>query len=213
MNFLFCCFQKLSKDKNNNKRQNSKRNFTELSVEQNETDEKETARDTKRKKDTSTHSKSSETVNETHAPQSSKVEIVTKTDSSATDRVTRLPSTSSSDLEITLDTSAASDSVILVDSSAAVNETNAFDALDTEDPTESEGDGQFNRPYWSLSTTRKSIVIDQIAVQMKIVDTFFGSKVESPRSIDIFPASKPIARRRSTAVWNTPPRYSMLPKY
>lgn len=87
-----------------------------------------------------------------------------------------------------------------------------FDSLHSDDPTDYEDDW-FNVPYWSLYRNRISIVVDQTTVNPKIVDTLFNSKPQTVQSNEIFKYTSPIVRRRSTAVWNTPPRYSMLPKY
>lgn len=127
----------------------------------------------------------------------------------------RNSSTSSSDLEIVLDNPIESNNIIILDSSidsTVQDESRIFDDLQTDDPTEFE-EGDTFKPYWSIHTNRVAIVIDQYDVTSKIVDSFFGSKAESVILQDIFPDSVPIARRRSTAFWNTPPRYSMLPKY
>lgn len=87
-----------------------------------------------------------------------------------------------------------------------------FDSLHSDDPTDHE-DEQFNLPYWSLYQNRISIVIEQTNINPKIVDTLFNSKPQTVQSNEIFKYTSPIVRRRSTAVWNTPPRYSLLPKY
>lgn len=87
-----------------------------------------------------------------------------------------------------------------------------FDALHTDDQTDHE-ESQFYAPYWSLYTNRRSIVVDQTNINWKVVDTLFDVKPLTVNSQEIFTKSSPIQRRRSTAVWNTPPRYSMLPKY
>lgn len=87
-----------------------------------------------------------------------------------------------------------------------------FDNLHTDDATETE-DSTKNAPYWSLRRNRQAIVKDQFETDSNIIDTFFDCKAETISLNQIFSnyCSKP--RRRSTAVWDTPPRYSMLPKY
>lgn len=87
-----------------------------------------------------------------------------------------------------------------------------FDALNTDDSTDYE-DEQTKLPYWCLEKNRLAIVIEQTKVNSKITDAFFDSKPQTVDSQKIFKNSLPIQRRRSTAVWNTPPRYSSLPKY
>lgn len=87
-----------------------------------------------------------------------------------------------------------------------------FDALHTDDSTDFE-DEQTKLPYWCLEKNRLAIVIEQTHVNSKITDAFFDSKPQTVDSQKIFKNSLPIQRRRSTAVWNTPPRYSLLPKY
>lgn len=87
-----------------------------------------------------------------------------------------------------------------------------FDALHTDDSTDYEEDVP-KRQYWSLYKNRIAIVTDQSDIRTNVIDIFFGSKVEQVRSTEIFPNTKLVQRRRSTAVWNTPPRYSTLPKY
>lgn len=127
-------------------------------------------------------------------------------------------STSTSDnIIVVLDTSIDSNNSVLVDSSvsSSVNGRSKiynFDMLHTDDPTDSDEDDR-NAPYWSLYRNRIAIVTDQTAVKLSTIDEFFGCKFENVDSRDIFPTMVQIKRRRSTAVWSTPPRYSMLPKY
>lgn len=125
----------------------------------------------------------------------------------------------SDDIVVVLDSSIDTNNSVLVDSSVASSAQSFdqskrydFDALQTDDATEYDED-ESNAPYWSLYRNRIAIVNDQVAANLKTIDQFFGCKFENVDSIDIFPATVPIARRRSTAVWNTPPRYSILPKY
>lgn len=87
-----------------------------------------------------------------------------------------------------------------------------FDALQTDDDTDEEDNTPY-APQWSKSKIRSGPVIDQEQIDPNIIDQFFGCRAESVDLMAIFPACAPIVRRRSTAVWNTPPRYSTLPKY
>lgn len=87
-----------------------------------------------------------------------------------------------------------------------------FDALQTDDETDEEDNTPY-APEWSKSKNRWVHVIDQEQMDPNIIDQFFGCHAESVDLKQIFPAITPIVRRRSTAVWTTPPRYSTLPKY
>lgn len=87
-----------------------------------------------------------------------------------------------------------------------------FDALHTDDSTDNE-DEQTAMPYWTTKKNRLAIVIEQTNVNSKITDAFFDSKSQTVNSQEIFKLSAPIKRRRSTSIWNTPPRYSLLSKY
>lgn len=123
-------------------------------------------------------------------------------------------------MEIVIERSGISiNSTIVVNSTmGSVHEQSSFgfDDLHTDDPTDDSmcvDDDTFHRPYWSLYDNRIAIVIDQCKVSDKVIDTLFGAKEENVDLQDIFPGSKPLKRHRSTAVWNTPLRYSMLPKY
>lgn len=229
----FWCLQKNKQDVNNN----SKRNYSKFSTEQEQLDEKESiGSDPKRKKGSSTQpkptklvdkkqlSKTTKLVGEKQSTKSTKLvdekqlskytKTAKKNGSSSSETDSGAPSTSSSDLDYVHDTSMISDSVIVVDSSMASNNTlDGFDALHTDDSTEIDEDQCRTKPYWSLYNNRIAIVIDQGDVTTNVVDRFFGCKMEAPKSRQIFPKSAAIPRRRSTAVWNTPPRYSLMPKY
>lgn len=107
----------------------------------------------------------------------------------------------------------SSNSVIVInDSVISTQEKFDFDTLQTDDSSSEEEEGE-RHPYWSLYKNRIAIVNDQSDIESRIIDNLFGSKAENVIFEIMFPTSKPIHRRRSTAVWNTPPRYSMLPKY
>lgn len=118
---------------------------------------------------------------------------------------------------IVLDSPVKLKSSLVVDSSFASNESvYGFDALQTDDPTDEEFDGELadkRKPYWSLYKNRIAIVIDQEKVKTNMIDALFDSGPQVVNSMEVFPFKTPVSRRRSTAIWNTPPRYSMLPKY
>lgn len=114
---------------------------------------------------------------------------------------------------ILLDSSSDTTSGVSVNGSSTSTQTeHGFEALNTDDSTDLDEDEMVS-PYWSLSQNRVAIVTDQAKVGTNIIDNFFGCKAETVASVKIFPTSEPVQRRRSTAMWNTPPRYSMLPKY
>lgn len=87
-----------------------------------------------------------------------------------------------------------------------------FDALQTDDETDEEDNISY-APHWSKFKNRNGPAIDQEEMNSSVIDKFFGSHAETVDLKAIFPRSQPIARRRSTAVWTTPTRYSSLPKY
>lgn len=87
-----------------------------------------------------------------------------------------------------------------------------FDALQTDDETDEEDNTPY-APQWSQFKNRFGHVIDQEDIDPDVIDEFFGCRAETVDLKAIFPNIVPIARRRSTAVWNTPPHYSSLPKY
>lgn len=123
--------------------------------------------------------------------------------------------TLSDDIIVVLDSSNDTSSGVMVDSSVSSTSTQTdfgFDALDTDDPTDVSEDEERD-PYWSLYQNRIAIVKDQATVNFNVIDKFFSCKHETVDSRTIFPLSVAIKRRRSTAKWNTPPRYSTLPKY
>lgn len=70
-------------------------------------------------------------------------------------------------------------------------------------------------PIWGREDTRRPLIIEQAKVPIEIVDAFFGSQAENVDLSEIFPkiSKKQLKRRPSSAKWNTPPRYSTLPKY
>lgn len=92
-----------------------------------------------------------------------------------------------------------------------------FDMLDSGDSTDCEEKDSRKRPpapEWSLKENRLPLIVQEATVDQNIVDEFFSVE---PRVVDlreIFPKiDDRYLRRNSSAVWNTPPRYSMMPKY
>lgn len=92
-----------------------------------------------------------------------------------------------------------------------------FDMIESGDSTDDEGKETAKRPpppSWSLKHSRMPYIIAQSNISSKVVDTFFSVE---PRQVDlreIFPTiDDKHLRRNSSAVWNTPPRYSLMPKY
>lgn len=92
-----------------------------------------------------------------------------------------------------------------------------FDMLESGDSTDEEGKESRKRPpppVWSISMNRMPYIICQSRVDTKVIDNFFSVE---PREVDlreIFPKiDDKYLRRNSSAVWRTPPRYSLMPKY
>lgn len=92
-----------------------------------------------------------------------------------------------------------------------------FDMLESGDSTDEESKVSSKKPpppSWSLTQNRLPYVSAQSRANTKIVDKFFSV---APLEVDlreIFPKiDERHLRRNSSAVWNSPPRYSMLPKY
>lgn len=92
-----------------------------------------------------------------------------------------------------------------------------FDMLESGDSTDEEGKESRKRPpppAWSLSKYRMPYIMAQSRIDTKVIDNFFSVE---PRQVDlreIFPKiDDKYLRRNSSAVWNTPPRYSTMPKY
>ncbi|XP_063708305.1 transcription initiation factor TFIID subunit 3-like [Culicoides brevitarsis] len=92
-----------------------------------------------------------------------------------------------------------------------------FEALDTDDSTDDEGKMHKNRlppPIWSKSANRRHTTRNQTYVSLRLVDKFFSVQPMTPDLKEIFPDIEPKKlKRNSSAVWNTPPRYSQMPKY
>lgn len=92
-----------------------------------------------------------------------------------------------------------------------------FDMLDSGDSTDDEGKTSSKRPLppsWSTSQNRYAFVMAQARVSTKITDKFFSVAPHEVDLREIFPRiDEKYLRRNSSAVWNSPPRYSLLPKY
>ncbi|XP_055313027.1 inner centromere protein-like [Sitodiplosis mosellana] len=92
-----------------------------------------------------------------------------------------------------------------------------FDMLDSGDSTDDEGKTSSKRPTppsWSTSHNRYAFVMAQARVSTKITDKFFSVAPHEVDLREIFPSiDEKYLRRNSSAVWNSPPRYSLLPKY
>lgn len=92
-----------------------------------------------------------------------------------------------------------------------------FDMLESGDSTDDEGKTSSKRPMppaWSMSHNRHAAVIAQSKVSTKITDKFFSVAPHEVDLREIFPRiDEKYLRRNSSAVWNSPPRYSLLPKY
>lgn len=93
----------------------------------------------------------------------------------------------------------------------------SFDMLGSGDSTDDENRPSSKRPpapLWSFSHNRQLRLQEQVKVNAKKVDTFFSVAPLEVNLRDIFPQiDEKYLRRNSSAVWNSPPRYSLLPKY
>ncbi|XP_063704954.1 histone-lysine N-methyltransferase, H3 lysine-79 specific-like isoform X2 [Culicoides brevitarsis] len=92
-----------------------------------------------------------------------------------------------------------------------------FEYLDTDDSTDDEGKMNRNRnpvPDWSKSSNRRQTNRKQTYISLQLVDKFFSVEPMTPDLKEIFPnIEEKKLKRNSSAVWNTPPRYSQMPKY
>jgi inner centromere protein len=92
-----------------------------------------------------------------------------------------------------------------------------FLELDTDDSTDDEGKANKKHPVpplWSKGSVRREILNEQAHINLCVIDRFFSVHPMTPDLKEIFPtidARK--LKRNSSAVWNTPPRYSEIPKY
>lgn len=92
-----------------------------------------------------------------------------------------------------------------------------FDMIDSGDSTDEEGKSSSKRPpppNWSLSKYRLPYIIAQSHINSRVIDSFFSVEPRQVNLRDIFPTiDDKQLRRNSSAQWNTPPRYSLMPKY
>ncbi|XP_073820356.1 uncharacterized protein isoform X2 [Musca autumnalis] len=69
-------------------------------------------------------------------------------------------------------------------------------------------------PSWSFAHNRKSFVLKQEFTPSDYVDCFFSVQPMTPDLREMFPnIHARHLKRRSSAFWSTPPRYSELPRY
>lgn len=94
---------------------------------------------------------------------------------------------------------------------------NLFDYLESGDSTEEEGKVSNKKPpppKWSVGSKRDEAMALQNYMDIKIIDNFFSVQPLTPDLSEIFPSIHvKYLKRNSSAVWNTPPRYSQMPKY
>lgn len=92
-----------------------------------------------------------------------------------------------------------------------------FDMIESDDSTDDESKNTHKRPPpppWSLSHKRFPFIVAQSKIKTHIIDSFFSVAPRQVNLREIFPLiDDKYLRRNSSAVWNTPPRYSLLPKY
>lgn len=92
-----------------------------------------------------------------------------------------------------------------------------FDMIESGDSTDEEDKRSTKRPpppSWSLTRERLPYIIAQSNIPSKVVDKFFSVAPRDVNLRDIFPTiDDKYLRRNSSAIWNTPPRYSMMPKF
>ncbi|KAJ6646092.1 hypothetical protein Bhyg_01302 [Pseudolycoriella hygida] len=95
-----------------------------------------------------------------------------------------------------------------------------FDMLQTDDSTDDEEDHSQNRkrrpdpPAWSIRANAKTNIMIQSGLSANTIDMLFSCKPTTPDLAAIFPdIDAKHLKRNSSAMWNTPPRYSQLPKY
>lgn len=94
---------------------------------------------------------------------------------------------------------------------------NMFDYLESGDSTEEEGKVSTKKPpppKWSTGSRKDEALELQNYMSIKIIDNFFSVQPTTPDLSEIFPTIHvKYLKRNSSAVWNTPPRYSQMPKY
>lgn len=96
----------------------------------------------------------------------------------------------------------------------------SFGMIETDDSTDDETDCVHKidkrppPPNWSLPVNRLNTIIDQTKIQNRHSAKFFGESSDVDLQ-EIFPQinKKHLQRRDSSFRWDTPPRYSILPKY
>lgn len=92
-----------------------------------------------------------------------------------------------------------------------------FDMIESGDSTDDEGKESRKRPSppaWSLSHNRLPYIVAQSNINSNVIDNFFSVEPRQVNLREIFPTIEDKhLRRNSSAVWNTPPRYSLMPKY
>lgn len=97
-----------------------------------------------------------------------------------------------------------------------------FDSLYTDDETDEEDEDGLDMPtdlppapIWSVGEKRRAGAVEQTKISIRTLDTFFQCQYEQVDLQELFPTieKKHLKRRPSSAHWNTPPRFSMLPKY
>lgn len=88
------------------------------------------------------------------------------------------------------------------------------DSTDEEDDVEQRPDKRPPPPAWSLPANRNEAILRQLNIPTKIIDNMFGPAMDVDLQ-EIFPniCKKLLTRRDSSFVWQTPPRYSVMPKY
>ncbi|KAG5674984.1 hypothetical protein PVAND_004926 [Polypedilum vanderplanki] len=95
--------------------------------------------------------------------------------------------------------------------------TYSFDMLNTDDSTDDESKPSKKRPdppQWSRKQYRAKLIQVQSFTNSDLLDALFSSQPITVNLKEIFPSIEPRKLvRNSSAVWNTPPRYSQIPKY
>lgn len=85
--------------------------------------------------------------------------------------------------------------------------------INTDDETEDEENTKRTIPMWSKPMYRQIELNKQFHIPKNICDHLFGSKPTSINLKELFPEiNGNRLKRRSSAIWTTPPRYSLMPK-
>lgn len=110
------------------------------------------------------------------------------------------------------------------DANSTLNDSNdaySFSILQTDDSTDDEDyknekstKKRPDPPAWSLRENRSDFIEKQSLIPLNVLDTFFMTHCDVDLT-ELFPNINPAKtkRRQSSARWNTPPRYSMMPKH